>query len=104
MLTVILPPAAALEAAAIELNASAPDVKRRISVSKALYDLLIGQPAIVRVAGGLVAVVEVPMVPDVARAKVAHTGGSLAAARVRAATKLANYNDAVFRERQNPVG
>lgn len=59
---------------------------------------------LVRVAGGLVAVVEVPMVPDVARAKVAHTGGSLAAARVRAATKLANYNDAVFRERQNPVG
>lgn len=53
---------------------------------------------------GLVAVVEVPMVPDVARAKVVHPGGSLAAARVRAATLQLNYADATFKERQAPVG
>ncbi len=53
--------------------------------------------------GGLVAVIEVPMVPDLSRAVVVHPGGSLAAARTRASTKLANYNDAIFRERQAPV-
>ena len=63
--SIILPPAAALEAAAIELNASAPDVKRRIAISKALYDLLISRPAIVRVSGGY-------LMPSTSRAGLVH--------------------------------
>lgn len=48
--TVILPPAAALEAAAAELNASA-SATRQASITKALYDLLTSKAHIVRVAG-----------------------------------------------------
>ena len=63
--TIILPPAAALEAAAAELNASAPDVKRRIAISKALYDLLLNTRPIVRVAGAY-------LVPSASRAGLIH--------------------------------
>ena len=61
----ILPPAAALEAAAAELNASAPDVKRRIAINKALYDLLLIERPIVAVAGAF-------LVPSTSRAGLIH--------------------------------
>ena len=51
MVKVILPPAAALEAAAAELISAAQDVKRHATINKGLYDLLVLQPQIVRVAG-----------------------------------------------------
>lgn len=50
MVTVILPPASALETAAAELGNGA-DVKRLISVNKGLYDLLTNDAPIVRVTG-----------------------------------------------------
>ena len=63
--TIILPPAAALEAAAMELNASASDVRRRITISKALYDLLLATRPIVAVAGAY-------LVPSTSRAGLIH--------------------------------
>lgn len=66
--TIILPPAAAIEASAAELTraaVAAGDTKRQIALNKAAYDLLIGQPAIVRVAGGY-------LVPSTSRAGLVH--------------------------------
>ena len=63
--SIILPPPAALEAAAMELNASASDTKRRISISKALYDLLLATRPIVAVAGAY-------LVPSTSRAGLIH--------------------------------
>ena len=63
--TIILPPAAALEAAAAELNASASDVRRRIAISKALYDLLLMTRPIVAVAGAY-------LVPSTSRSGIIH--------------------------------
>ena len=63
--TIILPPAATLEAAAAELNASAPDVKRRVAINKALYDLLLIERPIVAVAGAF-------LVPSTSRAGLVH--------------------------------
>ena len=65
MQTITLPPAAALEAAAAELNASAPDAKRRIAISKALYDLLLMTRPIMAVAGAF-------LVPSTSRAGLVH--------------------------------
>ena len=65
MQTLQLPPAATLEAAAAELNASAPDVKRRVAISKALYDLLLIERPIMAVAGAF-------LVPSTSRAGVVH--------------------------------
>ena len=65
MQTLQLPPAATLEAAAAELNASAPDVKRRVAINKALYDLLLIERPIVAVAGAF-------LVPSTSRAGLVH--------------------------------
>ena len=65
MVKVILPPTAALEAAAAELIRSATNVKRHIAVNKALYDLLVNVPAIVRVSGAY-------LVPSSSRGGVIH--------------------------------
>lgn len=68
MLKVILPPVAALEAAVAELTraaVAAGDTKRQIALNKAVYDLLIGQPAIVRVSGGY-------LLPSTSRAGLVH--------------------------------
>lgn len=64
--TIILPPASAIETAASELrSASAADAKRRIALNKAEYDLLILQPQIVRVSGGY-------LIPSSSRAGLVH--------------------------------
>ena len=52
MYAVILPPAAALEAAARELaDAAAGNTRTLIALNKGLYDLLIRAPQIVRISG-----------------------------------------------------
>lgn len=54
MVKVILPPAAAIEAASAELDRAAVEaqsVKRQIAVSKASYDLLVLRPEIIRISG-----------------------------------------------------
>ena len=54
MVNIILPPAAAIEAASADLDRAATDagqVKRAIAISKATYDLLMRQPQICRVSG-----------------------------------------------------
>ena len=63
--TLILPPAAALEAAAAELISSAQDVKRHATVNKGLYDLLTVEPQIVRVSGAY-------LVPSSSRGGIVH--------------------------------
>ncbi len=65
MVKVILPPAAALEAAAAELISSAQDVKRHATINKGLYDLLTVEPAIVRISGAF-------LVPSSSRGGLVH--------------------------------
>ena len=62
--TIILPPAAALEAAAAELIASA-DTKRHATLNKGLYDLLVLEPQIIAVAGAF-------LVPSSSRGGIIH--------------------------------
>lgn len=64
--TIILPPAAALEAAARELRSQAEgNAKRLIALNKAEYDLLVLHPQIVRVSGAY-------LVPSTSRAGIIH--------------------------------
>lgn len=66
--TIILPPNAAIEAAANELSAAAVaagNTKRQIALNKAAYDLLLNQPRIVRVSGGY-------LMPSTSRAGLIH--------------------------------
>ena len=64
MVTLILPPAATLETAAAELRQAA-DVRRQGIIDRALYDLLVVNPPIVRVSGCY-------LVPSSSRAGVIH--------------------------------
>ena len=64
MVKVILPPAATLETAAAELRQAA-DVRRQATIDRALYDLLVVNPPIVRVSGAY-------LVPSSSRAGVIH--------------------------------
>ena len=64
--TIILPPAAALEAAARELRSKAEgNAKRLIALNKAEYDLLVLHPQIVRVSGAY-------LVPSTSRGGIVH--------------------------------
>jgi hypothetical protein len=68
MVTIILPPAAAIEAASAELDRAAVEagnVRRQIAVSKGAYDLLVNQPTIVRLSGAY-------LVPSTSQAGVIH--------------------------------
>ena len=68
MASIILPPAAAIAEASTELTRAAMaagDTKRQIALSKASYDLLALEPAIVAVPGGF-------LVPSTSRGGLVH--------------------------------